>query len=114
MRRRFGILLPALLALTLLVAPTAALADVVAGDDLSDGGTLVLAAEAGEPVGPEPQPRTDENNPAGQLYADQEIPFTWGAAWLLGVGGILGIVAMLLFFRFRVQRPEQSAGAGRR
>lgn len=121
MRRRFGIVLPALLALTLLVAPAAALADVAAGDDLDgaglvdlDGADLVLAAEVDEPVGPEPQPRTDEDNPAGELYADPEVPFTWGAAWILGIGGVVGIVVMVLFYRFRVQRPERTVGAGRR
>jgi hypothetical protein len=112
MRRRFGIVVPALLALALLVTPVAALADEPVG--ATDGAALVLAVEEGEPLGPEPRPRADEDNPARDMFPDMETQFTWGAAWLLAVAGVVGVGGMIAFYLLRVRGPEQRESAGRR
>jgi len=80
-------------------------------------GALVLAVE-GAPLGPEPMPRTAEDNPARELagYEDLEIPFTWGAAWLLTFLGVGGLVTMVLVYFRAVERPgrtDAKAGARR-
>jgi hypothetical protein len=105
MRRRFA--LPALLALAILLAPATALADDGAAASGADGGVLLLAVEEGEPVGPDPMPRTDENNPAGEIYADMPTPFTWGAAWLLTLAGLAGVTVLTLIWVLLVRRPER-------
>jgi NhaP-type Na+/H+ or K+/H+ antiporter len=104
MRRRIA--LPALLALVVLLAPVTALADD-GGAAAADAEVLVLAVEEGDPIGPDPMPRTDEDNPAGQLFPDQETPFTWGAAWLLTFAGVAGVGALVLIWVFLVRRPER-------
>jgi hypothetical protein len=73
-------------------------------------GSVVLAVE-GEPLGPEPMPRDAEDNPARELggYEDREIPFTWGAAWLLSFAGLAGVAVMALVYFRAVQRPSGSA-----
>lgn len=111
MRRRFGIVLPALLVLVALWALPAA-----AGVDAPESAPapLVLAAEDGEPLGPEPQPRTDPDNPASELFPDMETQFTWGAAWLLTAAGIVGVAALIGLWLLLVRKPErdrEEAGA---
>jgi hypothetical protein len=110
MRRTIGLLVPALLALALLLAPTVALADEAVGASGPPAGELVLAAEA-EPTGPEPQDRLREDNPARELagYEDREIQFTWAAAWLLLFLGVTGLVALVGLYYLLVHRPSQQA-----
>lgn len=96
----------ALLAVGLLALP--AVAAVTDGQ----AGSLVLAAAAGdEPLGPDPAERSAEDNPARELagYEDRETPFTWGAAWILAVPGLIGVVAMLGLYHLLVRRPAQHA-----
>lgn len=109
MRRLTGLVLPALLALLLLAAPSGALAD-----EPADGGTLLLAVE-GEPTGPDPMPRDADENPARELagYEDPELQFTWGAAWLLLFLGLAGLVVLLGVYQWLVRKPSQQS-AGRR
>ncbi|MEX2550998.1 MAG: hypothetical protein WD638_12290 [Nitriliruptoraceae bacterium] len=89
----------------LLALPGLASAQAASSGESAD---LVLAAE-GEPVGPEPAPRDQEDNPARQLagYEDQETPFTWGAAWLLAALGFVGLAVMLAVYRVLVVGPSR-------
>jgi hypothetical protein len=106
MRRPIGLLVPALLALALLLSPTVALADEAPTDA---GADLVLAV--GEPTGPEPQDRMREDNPARELagYEDREIQFTWAAAWLLLFLGVTGLIALVGLYYLLVHRPAKEA-----
>ena len=72
-------------------------------------GAVVLAVE-GEPLGPDPQPRDVEGNPAVELggYEDREVPFTWGAAWLLTFLGLGGLAFMGLVWFRAVDRPRRA------
>lgn len=100
---------PLLLAL-LLTAPTAASADV--GDVAADA--VVLAAEAdGEPVGPDPQPRDQLDNPARSLagYEDPELQFTWAASFILLVLGVTGLVVGGGLWYLLVVRPSKQEQA---
>jgi hypothetical protein len=105
MRRVLGLLLPALLLVGLLAAPTAAVA--------ADGDEVVLAA--GEPTGPMPAPRDAENNPARTLagYEDRELQFTWGAAWILLVAGAFGLTVLGGGYYLLVHRPSREAAGAR-
>jgi hypothetical protein len=96
--RGVAVALAMALAALLLLAP-AALAR-------TDASTLVLAV-AEEPLGPEPMPRTAEDNPARELagYEDLEVPFTWGAAWLLTFLAVGGLATMGLVYFRAVERP---------
>jgi hypothetical protein len=79
-------------------------------------GPLVLAVD-GELLGPEPMPRTAEDNPARELsgYEDLEVPFTWGAAWLLTFLAVGGLATMALVYVRGVDRPgKRDAKAGAR
>lgn len=97
MRRPTLVALASLLAVLLLAVPAAAVAeaavDILAVDD--DAGTL----------GPDPAPRNAEGNAATELagFEDRDVPFTWGAAWILTAAGVLGLGAAYLFYRFRVK-----------
>jgi len=108
MRRLLGLLVPVLLLVGLLVAPSVAFAETAEP-------TIVLAAEAGEPTGPEPMPREQEDNAARTLggYEDRELQFTWGAAWILLVAGVGGLTLLVGLYYLLVQRPQREA-AGRR
>jgi hypothetical protein len=99
------------LAAVLLLATPATAAPAV------DVGAIILAVE-GEPLGPDPMPRTAEDNPARELagYEDLETPFTWGAAWLLTFLALGGLATMGLVYYRAVERPGRSdtkAGARR-
>jgi hypothetical protein len=76
----------------------------------SEAGTVVLAAEVGD-VGPVPADRLAEDNPARELvgYDDRDIPFTWGAAWILAFTGFLGLGTAALLYRVKVVRPQRQA-----
>jgi hypothetical protein len=104
MRRRFA--LPALLALVVVLAPVAAFAADDAAWTADSAEVLILAVDDA-PVGPDPMPRTDENNPAGELFRDQETQFTWGAAWLLTFAGLAGVAVLVLVYVFLVRKPER-------
>jgi hypothetical protein len=99
--------LAALLALSLLLTPTVAVA-------APDAGSIVLAV-SGDPIGPTPMPRDAEDNPARELggYEDREVPFTWGAAWLLAFLGFGGLATMGLVYWRAVDRPGRRATASR-
>jgi hypothetical protein len=104
------ILAPLLLALVLLSAPAAASADVLE----VPADALVLAAEAdGEPLGPDPQPRDQLDNPARSLagYEDPELQFTWAASFILLVVGVIGLVIGGGLWYLLVMRPEQQETA---
>jgi hypothetical protein len=104
------ILAPLLLALVLLSAPAVASADVL--EVPSDA--VVLAAEAdGEPLGPDPQPRDQLDNPARSLagYEDPELQFTWAASFILLVVGVIGLVIGAGLWYLLVLRPEKQGTA---
>jgi hypothetical protein len=96
-----------LLAMMLLVAPVSAFADTTPSD------TVVLAAEEGEPVGPNPAERTAEDNPARELagYEDRELPYTWGAAWILSFAGLVGLVLLAGLYQLLVRGPAQKSNS---
>lgn len=105
MRRLLGLIAPALLLVSLLAAPTAAFA--------APEPALVLAATAGDPTGPEPAERLEEDNPARTLggYEDLEVQFTWGAAWILLAAGAIGVTLLAGLYYLLVHRPaRESAG----
>jgi hypothetical protein len=100
------LLAPLLLALAVFAAPTAASADVAQ----APADAVILAAEAGDPVGPNPQPRDQVDNPARSLagYEDPEIQFTWAASFILLIVGVVGLVIGLGLWYLLVVRPERS------
>jgi hypothetical protein len=104
MRRLLAPLLLGLL--LLLVAPVAASADVT---DVPED-ALVLAVEAdGEPLGPDPMPRDELDNPARSLagYEDPELQFTWAASLILLVAAVTGLVVGAGLWYLLVLRPER-------
>lgn len=104
---RSTVLLLALLAALGLTVATAAPAAAL--------DSVVLAVEYGD-LGPEPMPRDAENNPARELggYEDRDIPFTWGAAWLLTFLGFGGLATMGIVYWRSVDRPGRSKAPARR
>jgi len=76
---------------------------------------IVLAVD-GDDLGPTPLPRDAEDNPARELggYEDREIPFTWGAAWLLTFLGLGGLATMGLVYWRAVDRPGRGKAPVRR
>jgi len=101
MRRPIRFVLPALLAVTMLAAPTGAWA-------AEPPATTILAVESdAEPSGPDPMPRDRAENPAPELagYEDKDLQFTWGAAWILMFLGLVGLVVMVIVYVFKVDRP---------
>jgi hypothetical protein len=79
-------------------------------------GPIVLAVDGAELLGPDPMPRDAENNPARELggYEDRDIPFTWGAAWLLTFLGLGGLATMGLVYWRAVDRPGRNRAPVRR
>jgi len=77
---------------------------------------VVLAVDGAELLGPDPMPRTAEDNPARELagYEDRDIPFTWGAAWLLTFLGLGGLATMGLVYWRSVDRPGRRKAPVRR
>ncbi len=82
----------------------------VADDLVTDDGAVVLAVE-GEPVGPDPKPRESEDNPARELagYENPDVPFTWGAAWILTFTSMVGLVLLAGLYWLGVHRPSRGA-----
>ena len=76
---------------------------------------VVLAADYGQ-LGPDPMPRDAEGNMARELagYEDRDIPFTWGAAWLLTFLGFGGLATMGLVYWRAVDRPGRDRAPVRR
>ncbi len=101
MRRVPALLL--LLALALVAVPGVAVAD--------DTAPVVLAQEEDGPAGPDPMDRDAEDNPARTLsgYEDREVPFTWGAAWILTFLGVTGLLLMGGLYQLLVRRPQQGS-----
>ncbi len=97
-----------LLAMLMLAAPVTAIAD-----DGIHADTTVLAAEADEPLGPNPAERTAEDNPARELagYEDQDLPFTWGAAWIMAFAGLVGLVLLGGLYQLLVRGPAQKSNS---
>jgi hypothetical protein len=97
------------------LAVTAVFGALVAPAAASDG-AIVLAVDGAELLGPDPMPRNAEDNPARELagYEDRDIPFTWGAAWLLTFLGLGGLATMGLVYWRAVDRPGRNRAPVRR
>ncbi|MEX0869791.1 MAG: hypothetical protein WD011_08970, partial [Nitriliruptoraceae bacterium] len=97
-----------LLLATMMIGLTAGAA---AADDAPFGVSAVLAAASGDPVGPEPMPRDAEGNAARDLqgYEDPEVPFTWGAAWILTFAGLIGVTLLVGIYYFGIHRPGKQS-----
>lgn len=82
----------------------------------TDAGTVVLAVDGAGLLGPDPVGRDADENPARDLggYEDREVPFTWGAAWLLTFLGLGGLATMGLVYWRAVDRPGRSKAPVRR
>lgn len=95
--RRSAVLVLVLLAVVSLAAPAAA----------APVADAVVLAVSEEPLGPDPAPRDAEDNAARELggYEDREVPFTWGAAWILTFLGVGGLALMLTVYYRSVARP---------
>jgi len=107
MRRFFGVVLATvLLAIMIAMPATANDADV-------SGESIVLAVD-GEGLGPDPQPRLAEENKARELagYENPEVPFTWGAAWILTFTGMVGLALLISLYWLLVHRPSKQGGQG--
>jgi hypothetical protein len=103
----------------LLAGAALALAAVLVGASApasATDGSIVLAVDGAELLGPDPMPRNAEENPARELggYEDREIPFTWGAAWLLTFLGFGGLATMGLVYWRAVDRPGRTGAPVRR
>jgi hypothetical protein len=94
----------------------AALLGSMAAPASATDGSLVLAVDGAELLGPDPMPRNAEDNPARDLggYEDRDIPFTWGAAWLLTFLGFGGLATMGLVYWRAVDRPGRNKAPVRR
>ncbi len=110
-RRALGAAFAVMLAVVMLFAGAAGSAAAATGSD-----SVVLAVEGAELLGPDPAPRDAEENPARELggYEDREVPFTWGAAWLLTFLGLGGLATMGLVYWRAVERPGRAKAPTRR
>ncbi len=109
MRRLLGLVLPALLAVTLLLPAAAASAAPVAAST-----SLVLATEANPDApapGLEPMDPDDTENPAAPT--DYEANFLWGAAVGLFALILLGALSLAGLYYLLVLRPRQRAASGK-
>lgn len=107
MRRLLGLVLPALLAVTLLLPVSAASAAPAA-----EATSLVLATEAdpdAPPPGLEPMDPNDTENPGAPT--DYEANFLWGAAVGLFVLLLLGALSLGLLYWLLVHRPRQKSAS---
>lgn len=114
MRRRLGLVQVGLVVCALLVAPVTAAS--AADERATPTVDVVLAAEgAEEELGPAPQPRKAEENPARELagYEDRETPFTWGAAWILTFAGVVGLLLLGGLYQLLVRRPARESAVQR-
>lgn len=102
------LLAPLLLALVLLSLPAAASADVL---EVPADAVVVAAAAEGEPLGPDPMPREELDNPARSLagYEDPDLQFTWAASFILLVVGVIGLVVGVGLWYLLVVRPAKRA-----
>lgn len=100
--RRLLLVLSMALVVASLAAPAVATTD-------APGEVALLAAPAGDPAGPDPQPRDAEGNPAGELgaYEELETPFTWAASFLLLFAGVVGLVLFGGLYYLLVHRPAR-------
>jgi len=103
----------------LLAAAALAVVSVLGGPTApasATDGAIVLAVDGAELLGPDPMPRDAEENPARELggYEDRDIPFTWGAAWLLTFLGLGGLATMGLVYWRAVDRPGRNKAPVRR
>ena len=112
---------PVLIAVRALLAVAVALAALSAtlstpAVAAPDAGSVVLAVDGAELLGPDPVARDAEENPARDLggYEDREVPFTWGAAWLLTFLGLGGLATMGLVYWRAVDRPGRDKAPARR
>lgn len=103
--RLFGLVLPAMLAVALLLPAAASAAPL---SDAADDAVVVLAAEEGGaegPQGPEPGDPNDTENPAAP--ADYEAPFLWAASVGLLALALLGTLTLVGLYYLLVVRPRQ-------
>lgn len=100
--RMLALVLPALLAVALLLPATAATA-APSGDAV----LLLAAAEGGAdgPQGPAPRDPNDTENPAAP--EDYEAPFLWAASVGLLALAILGALTLVGLYYLLVKRPSQ-------
>jgi hypothetical protein len=107
---------PVVLLLAAAVLAVAALLSAMALPASATDGAVVLAVDGAELLGPDPMPRNAEDNPARELggYEDRDIPFTWGAAWLLTFLGLGGLATMGLVYWRAVDRPGRNRAPVRR
>ena len=106
----------ALLLLAAAALAVAALLGAPAAPASATDGAIVLAVDGAELLGPDPMPRNAEDNPARDLggYEDRDIPFTWGAAWLLTFLGFGGLATMGIVYWRAVDRPGRNRTSVRR
>lgn len=107
MRRLLGVALVTMLFVGLLALPA------VADEPVVDGDSTVLAVAGGN-LGPEPQPRLAEDNRARELagYENPDVPFTWGAAWILTFTGVVGLALLIGLYWLLVYRPSRQGPQG--
>ena len=106
----------ALMLLAAAALAVAALLGAPAAPASATDGAIVLAVDGAELLGPDPMPRNAEDNPARDLggYEDRDIPFTWGAAWLLTLLGFGGLATMGIVYWRAVDRPGRNRTSVRR